>query len=107
MARLSIGNIPLSPPRSLGRARPPTTGRAALLLPRSRDVELEEDDVPVLDLVGLPFLAVPACSFHGRLGALLLELVKSHDLGTDEPALEVRVDHARCLGCLVASPDDP
>mmetsp|Transcript_91494 Transcript_91494/g.179187 ORF Transcript_91494/g.179187 Transcript_91494/m.179187 type:complete len:236 (-) Transcript_91494:639-1346(-) len=78
-----------------------------LLLRGGGHVEFEEDDIAILHLVGLPLLPVSPGGLHRGLGALLLELVEGHDLGADEPPLEVRVDHTCCLGRLVPFPDDP
>mmetsp|Transcript_1362 Transcript_1362/g.3017 ORF Transcript_1362/g.3017 Transcript_1362/m.3017 type:complete len:358 (-) Transcript_1362:346-1419(-) len=64
------------------------------------DVELEEDDVAVEDDVRLAFLAVLPLVLALLLGPQLLERVEAHNLGADEPALEVGVNGARCLGRL-------
>jgi len=64
------------------------------------DVELKEDDVAVEDDVRLAFLAVLPLVLALLLGPQLLERVEAHNLGADEPAFEVGVNSARCLGRL-------
>src|SRR3990170_9072408 len=64
------------------------------------DVALADDVVLALDAQ----LAVVLRLFHRADGD---ELVVADDLGPDEAALEVRVDHAGGLGCLRAVADLP
>mmetsp|Transcript_106 Transcript_106/g.273 ORF Transcript_106/g.273 Transcript_106/m.273 type:complete len:437 (+) Transcript_106:1044-2354(+) len=68
-----------------------------------RDVELEEDDIPVEHRIPLALLPVLASRLHRRFAAQLLELIKVHHLGADESSLEIRVNRTgglRCLGPL-------
>src|SRR3546814_148499 len=110
---------PTRAPEGGSAARRRTTARAEgehQALPRRRssasaskhlDVEPDLHDVAVLDDV---VLALDA-ELPDLLGlvprAELEELVPVDDLGPDEAALEVAVDDARALGCLVARAEGP
>ena len=63
-----------------------------LLLWGVGSVELEEDDVPILDNVGLALLSISPSCFDRLLGASLLPGRPVHHLGHDEALLEVGVD---------------
>merc|ERR1739848_227981 len=77
------------------------------LLALSSNIEFEENNISVLHLIRLAFLAVPACSFHGSFSTFLLELVKGHNLSADKASLEIGVDHSCGLRSFVTPPNDP
>merc|ERR1719367_2664012 len=80
--------------------------RTSLLLASGR-IELEEDDISVLDHIGLAFLPVSASGLHCCLGSMLFEFIKCHYLGTDEASLKVSVDNPSSLWSLKAFANNP
>mmetsp|Transcript_86380 Transcript_86380/g.140247 ORF Transcript_86380/g.140247 Transcript_86380/m.140247 type:complete len:239 (+) Transcript_86380:619-1335(+) len=60
-------------------------------------VEFVENDVSILEDVGLAFLSVPSLGLDLELSPVLLEISKGHDFSTDETLLEIGVDHSRAL----------
>src|SRR5262245_26927481 len=71
------------------------------------DIEPEFDDVTVLHDVVLALHAYLAGALGRCLRAGRDEVVVRHDLGLDEPALEVGVNDAGRLGCGRANRDHP
>src|SRR3954468_21725702 len=100
-------------PRARERTSSATSSEASTAPSRSNqatgllDVEAELDDVAVLHHVVLALDAQLADV--ARLGprAELEQLVPVHDLGLDEATLEVAVDDAGALRCLVAGAERP
>ena len=72
-------------------------GQAAVPGGRMSDVEAEVADVAVLDHVVAALQAHPALLLGPLLAAEPDEVVVGDDLGADEAALEIGVDHARRL----------
>eukprot|EP00963_Diacronema_lutheri_P009640 scaffold877_cov314-Pavlova_lutheri.AAC.3 len=89
-----------------GEAAQVSTGDQCLL-PFGGDVELEENDVPVIDGVVLPFLAVLSGRLDSDLASKLVQFVVLHHLGADETSLKIGVNRARCLGSLVPLSNGP
>ena len=71
------------------------------------DVELEVDDVAITDLVVTTFLQVEAFVPHFDFRATPVQILVLHNLGADEAALEVSMNHTRGTRCLRALTNRP
>ena len=66
---------------------------------RLSGIELEEEDVAIRHCVLLPFLAILAGFFDGRLITKFLDVTEMVCFGHDETLLEIRVDDTSSLRC--------
>src|SRR3954451_7195092 len=91
------------------RSCPANSATGSFIGPTSRplDVEAELDHVAVLDDVVFAFDPQLACLARFRRGPECDQIVIVNDLGGDEAALEISVNHASCGGSLVAGVNCP